>query len=430
MIRENKIIDKDNDYEKILAELKLNEERLISLLKMTQLKGLSEKDYIDYTLEECVRLTNSKVGYLHFINENQNSLSLYTWSKGVLKHCSAEKTPHYPIEDAGIWADCFREKNPVIHNDYPNYPHKKGYPEGHFPVKRHMSVPVFDGVDVVSIVGVGNKEDPYNDSDTRQLYLFMDKMWRIIKQNRNDELLKKSEQLYKEAYNRAEFYRQIFAHDMLNILQVVNLSASTLLYKMKAMEENDDINMLIQNLHDQVSRGKNLINKVQKLSDIQSNENLMKIEVISTLQSVIKTISSDFIDKKVVIDVKNNLPEFYITANNMLSDIFENILINAITHNEKDIVNILVKVTQIGEKGEELIKIEFIDNGLGLSNELKDKILKGEYAKRPGSPGMGIGLTLIQVLLKSFNASLFIEDKIKDNPSKGTNFILIFPRIE
>ena len=107
MIREDKIRKDDEDYEKILEELKLDEERLTALLKMTQLKGLSEKDYIDYTLEECVRLTNSKVGYLHFINEDQNSLSLYTWSKGVLEHCTAEKTPHYPIENAGIWADCF-----------------------------------------------------------------------------------------------------------------------------------------------------------------------------------------------------------------------------------------------------------------------------------------------------------------------------------
>jgi K+-sensing histidine kinase KdpD len=49
-------------------------------------------------------------------------------------------------------------------------------------------------------------------------------------------------------------------------------------------------------------------------------------------------------------------------------------------------------------------------------------------AKREGSPGMGMGLTLIQTLLKAFNASLSIEDKIKGNPSKGTNFIIVFPK--
>jgi signal transduction histidine kinase len=428
LIREDQIRKDDKDYEKILDELKFNEERLTALLKMTQLKGLSEKEYIDYTLEECVRLTNSKVGYLHFINEDQNSLSLYTWSKGVLEHCTATKTPHYPIEKAGIWADCFREKKPVIHNDYDNYPQKKGYPEGHFPVKRHMSIPVFDRDKVVSIVGVGNKEDPYNDSDTRQLYLFMDRMWRIIKQNRNDELLKKSELKYKEAYNRVEFYKQIFAHDMRNILQIISLLSSTLLLQMKEIEDNDDIGQLLRKLHEQVFKGKNLISKVQRLSEIESDEDLKKIDVISTLQSINEAIKNDFIEKKVVISFENKLTEFYILANDMLSDIFENILINAITHNENDTIRIIIKVSQIKEKSKELIKIEFIDNGMGIPNDMKHKILNGEYVKRDGSPGMGLGLTLIQTLLKSFDASLFIEDNFKGKPSKGTNFIVVFPK--
>ena len=196
MIRKKVIDDSEKDYEKLLEDLKFDEERLTALFKMTQLKGFLEKDYINYTLKECVRLTRSKVGYLHFVNADQETLSLYTWSKDVLKHCTAEKVPHYPMKEAGIWTDCFRERRPIIHNDYPNYPHKKGLPEGHFPLKRHMSVPVFDGDKVVSIVGIGNKEYPYNDSDTRQLALFMDKMWRIVKQNRVDELIKESEQKY------------------------------------------------------------------------------------------------------------------------------------------------------------------------------------------------------------------------------------------
>ncbi len=428
MIHEDQIRKEDKDFEKILDDLKLDEERLTALLEMTQLKGLSEKEYIDYTLEECVRLTNSKVGYLHFINEDQNSLSLYTWSKGVLEHCTAEKTPHYPIESAGIWADCFREKKPVIHNDYFNYSQKKGYPEGHFPVKRHMSIPVFDGDKVVSIVGVGNKEGPYNDSDTRQLYLFMDRMWRIIKQNRNDELLRKSELKYKEAYNKVEFYKRIFAHDMRNILQVISLLTSTLLHQTKEIKDNDKIDPLLHKLHEQVFRGEKLITRVQKLSEIDSEEDLKKIDVISTLPLVIEAIKNVFIDKKVVISLENNLTEFYILANDMLSDVFENILINAITHNENDTISIIIKVSQIKEKINELIKIEFIDNGIGIPDDMKHKILNGEYAKREGSPGMGMGLTLIQTLLKAFNASLSIEDKIKGNPSKGTNFIIVFSK--
>jgi len=128
---------------KVEIQLRTDEERLETILKFTQMEFETEKELTEYALEEAVKLTGSTVGYFHFFNEDGKSLELYLWSRDVLKQCTAEKIPHYPLEKAGIWADCVRLKKPVIHNDYQNYPDKKGLPEGHFPVMRHMSVPRF-----------------------------------------------------------------------------------------------------------------------------------------------------------------------------------------------------------------------------------------------------------------------------------------------
>jgi len=430
MIHDGEVKDKEKNYENLLEKLKFDEERLTALLKMTQLKGLSEKEYIDYTLEECVRLTRSKVGYLHFVNEDQNSLSLYTWSKDVLKDCTAEKVPHYPIADAGIWADCFRKRKPVIHNDYPNYPHKKGYPEGHFPVLRHMSVPIFDEDKVVSIVGVGNKDEPYDDSDTRQLTLFMDKMWRMIKQNRADQLLQESEAKYREAYNRAEFYRRLFAHDMRNILQAIQGTVGILPYILKDIEDIDKLKEMVKRIQTQVFRGADLIKNVCTLSGLEYTEDLEKVEVGTMLRSAIEFVTKKYTDKKIKIKLENGLKNFSIAANDLLLDIFENILINAIDHNKNDQIEILIKTSGLKEGEDQLIKLEFIDNGIGIPNKMKENILKGDYKKRESSMGMGIGLTLIHTLTKSFNGSLYIEDKVKGDYTKGTNFILVFPEFK
>jgi diguanylate cyclase (GGDEF)-like protein len=105
--------------------------------------------------------------------------------------CRAEKTRHYPMENAGVWADSVRLRRPVIHNDFENVPNRKGMPEGHFPIRRHMSVPVMDGERIVAVAGVGNKETAYDESDVNQLTLFMTSMWSIIKQKRAQQILKK-----------------------------------------------------------------------------------------------------------------------------------------------------------------------------------------------------------------------------------------------
>lgn len=163
---------------------RLSEERLTALLTLVRRQEEPEQSLVEFALEEAVRLTRSRIGYLHFVKDDQVNLELFTWSKAVHAACTAENKPRYPLTQAGVWADCVRRRAPVVHNDYPSLPEKHGLPEGHFPILRHLSVPVMDGERIVAVAGVGNKDAPYDDSDVRQLQLFMQGMWSILVQQR------------------------------------------------------------------------------------------------------------------------------------------------------------------------------------------------------------------------------------------------------
>ena len=174
----------DAAREKAEKRVKLDEDRLNALLHLSQIRAGPESDITDYALEEAVRLTMSKGGYLHFFDEDEQTIRLQSWSQEVLKTCKAEKDSHYPLGAAGVWADSVRLRKPVIHNDYQRLDNKKGYPAGHFHLVRHLGLPVFDGDRIVCVTGVGNKEEPYNEVDVRQLSLLMNSMWGILKQQR------------------------------------------------------------------------------------------------------------------------------------------------------------------------------------------------------------------------------------------------------
>lgn len=170
-------------------KLKLNERRLESLYRLSQMSSLKEEsELISFALEEAVALTNSAIGYFHFLNADQTTIQLYTWSKGTLSNCSTVFDNHYPISSAGIWADSARLKRPIIHNDYQHAEGKKGLPEGHFPLHRHLGVPIIDddGKTVI-IAGVGNKVGRYTDDDAKQIELIMNGLWKIVKRKRTDE---------------------------------------------------------------------------------------------------------------------------------------------------------------------------------------------------------------------------------------------------
>ena len=198
--------ERHNERQDALLLAMKEDRRIAEILSMSErLEKMTEREIIQQGLETAVQLTESKIGYFHFINDDQNSIELVTWSKATLEnYCQAAYDNHYPIEQAGIWADCARLRQPVVHNDYPNSPIKRGLPEGHAALHRHMSVPVLESNHVRIITGVGNKTAPYDEHDTRLLQLLANDIWKLIQRKRADTELRESERRLREAQQMAQ----------------------------------------------------------------------------------------------------------------------------------------------------------------------------------------------------------------------------------
>lgn len=170
-------------------ETKRNEARLESLLKISQHHTASTQELLDLALEEAINLTGSKIGYIYHYNETNREFTLNTWSKNVMEQCAITDQPTvYKLGKTGIWGEAVRQAKPIIINDFhiPN-PLMKGYPEGHAPLHKFMTLPVFIDGHIVGVVGVANKETDYNSSDVRHLTLLMDSAWRVAERRRAEQ---------------------------------------------------------------------------------------------------------------------------------------------------------------------------------------------------------------------------------------------------
>ena len=222
----SKILDRNNTILYFVGQAfeitkrKISEDTMKASLTINKmLDNNSINEIMNYSIETAAQVTNSKIGYFHFLSEDEKIINIQTWTKETKLTCKIPDKEHLPIDKAGIWIECIKMRLPVMHNDYEFMPNKKGLPSGHIPLKNHLSVPVFEKEKIVAIIGVGNKSGDYTEFDIRQLQLIAENAWHIMQRKHSEktigEMLNNLEKLATVDY-LTNIYNRRYMNDKIN----------------------------------------------------------------------------------------------------------------------------------------------------------------------------------------------------------------------
>jgi PAS domain S-box-containing protein len=161
------------------------------------------EELLQVTLDEIETLTGSAISFFHFVEGNQKKFWLQAWSTNTLQNmCKADgKNSHCDVEQAGVWADCVRHRQPIIHNNYASLPHRKGMPEGHATILREMAVPIMRAEKIVAVLGLGNKPKDFTARDVEIVSTIADFAWDIVEHKQAENALQKSEEKFRTLVN-------------------------------------------------------------------------------------------------------------------------------------------------------------------------------------------------------------------------------------
>ncbi|HEY0090734.1 MAG TPA: PAS domain-containing protein, partial [Candidatus Lokiarchaeia archaeon] len=250
----------------------------------------------------------------------------------------------------------------------------------------------------------------------------------ITDRKRAEESVKESERKYREAYDKANFYKELIAHDMNNILHTIQSSVELFELFQKNPENIKYRKNVFDIISNQVFRGATLVSNIIKLSEIEETKFPTKIiEAKRILDNSIESINRSYQGLKINIKVETNLIKIYLKANELLSDLFENLLVNAVKHNENPEIEIQIKISEEILNEIRYIKFEFVDNGIGIPDEIKQELFEKSIDRKRSKKGLGIGLSLVKQIISSFNGTIHIENRIKGDYKKGSDFIVLIP---
>lgn len=197
-----------------------------------------------------------------------------------------------------------------------------------------------------------------------------------------------------------ELLNQVLRHDLRNDLQVV---AGRLDVLSDHVDKNGEDSL--ETAAESVRHAIELTTTAREMAEVMlTEENETKqVDLQSRLTGVIDDVSSSYPDATVTVE--GAIPRVRVTATELLDSVFDNLLSNAIQHNDKAMPEVTVSVSQ----HDETAMIRIADNGPGIPDDQKDQVFgKGDTGLE--STGTGMGLYLVQSLVDIYGGDIWVED--------------------
>jgi sensor domain CHASE-containing protein len=223
----------------------------------------------------------------------------------------------------------------------------------------------------------------------------------------NETELKKQGDLLAESHRKANLYLDIYL-DVLTY-EILNVTISLQAYAELIRESGDATN---REYADRITSALN-----RNLSVIRNIETISKIykhppgQTPINLRDVIEKELKKFPGKNI-----RNIPgDTIVTADEMLSIVFHNILQNSLQFGKEDI---FIEITT-RDLPDGMAEVSVSDNGGGIADEMKplifDRFMKGSDKRS----SYGLGLHIVKMLIEAYGGMVWADDRVPGHPEEG-----------
>ncbi len=408
------------------AREKFQNEKEISLLLEATKSVLENKSFNNAVMkifESCKIATGASSGYIALISDDRKENEVLFLDAGGLP-CSVN--PEFPMPIRGLREEAYRFGKVVYENDFTNTDWVKFLPDGHVGLNNVLFSPLIFESKVEGILGLANKEDGFNEEDVHITRAFGEIAAIALKNSKNEEALRNSEQRFKNlnvelehkviertaqletAIKELESFSYSVSHDLRGPLTRMDgfSKALTDYFKGKIDETGQHY---INRIRSSCQHMSQLINDLLSLSIISQKDLInSKVNISGLAEKIFQENTEPEGTRIIRYEIEPNLISF--GDEGLIHILLENLIGNAV----KFSANKNPAIIRLGKIKKDLKSIYFIsDNGQGFDMAYADKLFKPFqrlHSAREYS-GTGIGLATVHRIVKRHRGKIWADSK-------------------
>jgi PAS domain S-box-containing protein len=237
---------------------------------------------------------------------------------------------------------------------------------------------------------------------------------------------KHTEKALEEAKARAELYIDPMGHDINNMNQVA------IVYLELSLDDpglGDETRRALGKSLESIRASSRPIHNVRKLQQVRTGEGGQSEADVDRVLRQVRDACARAPGSAGKISYVSASPDCRVRANELLYDVFANIVENAIKHvRQEPVVNI--QLEKIEADGKKYCQVPVEDNGPGIPDDMKKVVFgrmrRGDTKAKGSSPG----LYLVRTLVGSYGGRVWAEDRVPGDCGKGCRFMVLLPAID
>ena len=226
-----------------------------------------------------------------------------------------------------------------------------------------------------------------------------------------------------ESRKSAEFYTDLLSHDIKNFNQAI----MGYLDLVRAGSTRPEQVTYIEKVNEQVMNINRLAADVRTMSRLTwSGSKLAHVDLGRTLLDAIAGVQQYHLTRNIVVQQSVEVGKHHTNADELIRELFVNILTNAVKYDSNNPVVIDVSVEKVESKRGRRLVVSVADHGRGVPDELKEEIFE-RFNQAPKKKGTGLGLHIVRTLTARYHGQVWVEDRVEGDHSKGAVFKVDLP---